>query len=776
VRMHLLSAVVLAVSWSAALAGELPANQWTPQGSATFPLPKDSNYPSLIGCKLVWGPSEKEAVVLPGFDIVQADYWSFPLEKGAWERLKGKVPKDLTPNRGTDPQAYCYMPGLKKVLVLKGKWGGKTAVSSWLFDPADGSWQNLPDVVAMSDRSADFNPVPGKDGCTTPLWGQLVYDAHNKEAVLCGGGCTWGRVEREKSVVGPGDWIYDESAEPKRCRRLTDDDKGKVTSARRWFPAHCGTWTFSEESKKWTAIEQPLGQQPSGRILPGMACDAAEKKIVLFGGDDLARCFDDTWLYDCASRRWEKLDLPVRPAPRAGHAMVYDPEGKVVLLVGGYTGGWKALKDVWAFSTKEKKWTRLGLDLAAPAFYASAEYLPSMKAIAAGFYGRGSGNGGIAVNLLRLEVGSAPKAQPEAVNPKSAYHCKNKGGPTDLPGEWLTGKGEPEKKETVLAGLKGLAANSWKNMNPPKLAPERNWGSYVYDTKTHRGFAWGGGHSAYAGAEMSTYDLTVNRWDGMADPTNYNPIWLHGMVGGPPGVSFGGWSLLLSHARKSYGVDPRSDTVVNYVGDVFSIKHRMFTANIGMCPGKYSYSDQVAFATAPHGLYAYSPGLLARADVKAGRWEEIAKGGPPRHDEHSFLAYDSKRDRLVYFYPDARVWVFDFAAKAWSEEKPEGKAPPAAYGDATYVPGMDAVLMVFATGKEGPEKLWFYKCAEKKWYSAPSEGDKFAGVHAGPRDWSPHWDPELGVVVRITPTGFAAWLNVHVMRLDPASLKLSPVE
>ena len=55
----------------------------------------------------------------------------------------------------------------------------------------------------------------------------------------------------------------------------------------------------------------------------------------------------------------------------------------------------------------------------------------------------------------------------------------------------------------------------------------------------------------------------------MADPTTYNPIWLHGMVGGPPGVCFGGWSLLPSHARKSYGVDPLSDTVVNFVGDVF---------------------------------------------------------------------------------------------------------------------------------------------------------------------------------------------------------------
>ncbi|MGQ9663524.1 MAG: hypothetical protein ACUVWX_14520, partial [Kiritimatiellia bacterium] len=344
------------------------------------------------------------------------------------------------------------------------------------------------------------------------------------------------------------------------------------------------------------------------------------------------------------------------------------------------------------------------------------------------------------------------------------------------PGEWLVGEGAPANPEKVRAEYAALAPNTWKRLDPPRKVRERNWGSYIYDVKTHRAFAWGGGHSAYPGAELSEFDVLTQRWREMEDPTNYNPVWLHGMVGGPPGVSFGGWALLPTHARKSYGVDPLSESVITYVGDVYSIPHHMFIGNIGICPGKYHVATQVAFVTTPHGLYGYSSGLLAKANWGGGCWNEVTRGGPPGHDEHSFLAYDGKRDRLIYFYTNATVWAFEFKSAEWKQEEPVGKRPPVAYGDATYVHPMDAILMVFAEKKDEPEKLYFYRCDERRWYWAPSEGDPFTGVHAGPRDWSPHYDPELSLVVRISPTGFADWLNVHVMRLDPSTLKLLPVE
>ena len=175
---------------------------------------------------------------------------------------------------------------------------------------------------------------------------------------------------------------------------------------------------------------------------------------------------------------------------------------------------------------------------------------------------------------------------------------------------------------------------------------------------------------------------------------------VHGMVGGPPGLSFGGWSLLPSHARKSYGVDPLSDSVVTFSGDVFSIKHRSVVTHIGKYPVRFGFSSQMAFCTAPHGLYSFSSpraGVLCRANVKAGKWEVIDKSGPKGHREHDFLAYDSKRDRLLYFKSKgAGLHTFDFKSKKWARDKCAGKAPAAIKGDATYIPEMDAAMMVFA--------------------------------------------------------------------------------
>lgn len=416
--------------------------------------------------------------------------------------------------------------------------------------------------------------------------------------------------------------------------------------------------------------------------------------------------------------------------------------------------------------------------------HASGGYDAKRKQIVLAAYPATRGNKTLPVYTLKLDLAKVAKVPAEASDPKLAFHCKGKRWYSDLPDEWLAGSGIPEKRETVLAQLKSLPANAWHDMNPPKKARERTWGIYLYDPKTHTGFAWGGGHSGYPGAEITEYHLPINRWVGMADPTNYNPVWLHGMVGGPPGVSFGGWSLLPSHARKSYGIDPLTSSIITYAGDVYSIKHRQFVNHIGEFPIDWGGpSHQVAYATAPHGLYGFAStygskgvGWLCKANVAAGTWDVVSKEGPGGHHEYDFLVHDSRRDRLLCFkHKTADLWVFDFKTKKWSQEEAAGKQPAVLMGCGTYIPEMDAVLTMFPDQPKGAEKLFFYKCSERKWYTAPSGGDPFRGVNSH-KDYSPTYDPELGIVVRITQCGFAQHVNVHVMRLEPAKLKLTPIE
>ncbi|MCW8130813.1 MAG: hypothetical protein KIS92_10720 [Planctomycetota bacterium] len=762
-------------------------NTWTPLGDGTYPPPKGS-WPALTGPGFLWLADRDCGVVAPILTETEGregpGLRKISFESPKWEFVQGKTPS--APDLFDSPRGYVYLPGLKKILFLKQEWywsSKRQPTAGWLVDPETAAWEPLLSPLNMSEVFEDYNPaashaginVPvgesvNKDGKRLPVWGALCYDPLNKEAVSFGGAGTWGRVSKTPETVAPGDWFYDEPA--KRVRRLLPGEK--PVTARRWFPSNCGTWLFSEADKQWKPVEQPLGQQPPTRILPGMAFDAGEKKIVMFGGDDLQKCYNDTWVYDCAKRSWSQVKTPVAPCARAGHALIYVPDQKVVLLAGGYAGGWAPLNDVWVFQTAAGTWTKLGLTLPTPAGHASGAYDPKRGLVVMAAFPQTRNNKSMPVLTLKLDLATAPKAAPDApAEARAAYHCAGKNWGGRMPSECLTGDLAPGDPKAGLAAVAAQPANTWVLRKPPYVPPGRDWGSNVYDVRTHRAYAWGGGHSHYPGADVIEYGVDIDRWVGMADAANYNPVWLHGMVSGPPGISPGGWSLLPTHSRKSYGIDPTANALITYMGDVYDLKHRMFMTNIGITPGNFGVSSQISFVSTPHGLYAYSTDMLIKANVPAGKWDVFAKGGP-KHDEHGHLCHDSKRNRLVYFTRDTlKVWVFDFATKQWSEDPVAGKAPAKACGDSTYIPELDAALLVLAEAKDGPEKLYFYKLAEHKWYSAPSEGDKFQFPNHEGRDYSPIYDPELKAVVRIKNRNR---MEVAILRLDPATLKLTPLE
>jgi len=782
--VSVVSAPVVAAEGAAAL-DTPPVNQW-----ATV----HDQPPGIIGihARFLWLPGMKRGFLWPNvnyraraFTVKDHDQiYFFAPGDGQWSVEPSTFPEGLRPYPEMVGTSYVYLPGLKRILLLMpgGDSRRRTHANSWLLDPAAAAWEAVGGDLRMCDRSADFNPAKGRDGAPVPLWGVLCYDAHNREAVSIAGGGTWGRVGKAKEMAAVGDWIYDETTDPKRIRRLTPADKGTVAEARKWYPANCGTWAFSEKTKTWSPIGQALAQQPSGRILPGAAYDAGERKIVLFGGDDYQRCLSDTWVYDCATRTWSKVKPTTSPPARAACAMAYVPDQKVVLMVGGYGPGWRALNDVWMYETAGNTWTKLAIDVPTSAMYYSAAYRPDTKAVILSVsqpsWGRNKKTLLYGLHLEAASVGKAPA--PAKIDPRLEYHARaSKRWGEPMPEDWLSAKNTPGDVGAGRNELKSLPANTWVIRQPPIKTRARQWGSYVYDVRTHKGYAWGGGHYGYIGADVAEYDVLTNRWMGMADPVNYKLPWRHPSGGGSPGVSFQGWVLMGTHARKSYAVDPLTDTVITLHGDVYSIKDRMYVANIGRCPGRYSAATQAAFVATPHGVYGYHDkdgGALHRANVAAGTWDLVAKGGPKPHHEYSHMCYDSKRNRLVYFYHvSPKVWTFDFTSKEWSEEKVENTGPAGALGNSTYVPELDAALLLFSADRKTDDaKLYFYKLDDRRWYTAPYTGQKFGSY--GTLNNSTHYDPELKLAVRITHQNRERAIEVLVMRLDLEALKLTPME
>ncbi len=78
-----------------------------------------------------------------------------------------------------------------------------------------------------------------------------------------------------------------------------------------------------------------------------MAYDSDRGVTVFFGGEigkeGEETCFDDTQEYD--GRQWRQISTPIKPPPRAGHMMAYDPVRKRVVMFGGYR---KYLNDLGA--------------------------------------------------------------------------------------------------------------------------------------------------------------------------------------------------------------------------------------------------------------------------------------------------------------------------------------------------------------------------------------------------------------------------------------------
>ena len=772
---------------------ELPVNTWT----------NISEHPTKLGklVPMVWLPEQKRGLVWGALHYRQGiatreEYLSlylFDPRTGKWETRPSAFPgKSEVVFNTKAGWSYIYLPGLKRVLLL-GDTSGKLKAGSWLLDPVGAKWEPVPGMTRMRDNSKDFGAYSpyaygcgssNRDGYSVPILGALCYDAQNREAVSVGGGEVWGRVEKVKEKVKVGDWIYDEALDPKRVRRLVAADEGKITEARKFYPGHCGTWTFSEATKQWTPLDQLLSEQPSGRMQPGVAYDAGEKKIVLFGGDDLAGCLGDTWIYDCETKKWSEVKPKNPPPARACAGMVYVPDQRVILMAGGYGTGWTTRTDVWAYETAKNKWTRLGPDLPVQVGYCWADYLPEektvlLRALVETTYRPEMSH----IYGLRLDFAAALKPN-DKMDAGKQYHCQVKdkvcvsGQPA--PEDWAAPTNKASDPEVVKKELAALPANTWKQLQPPLKTVERRWGTCIYNPRTHKLYAYGGAHGGYQGGDVSEYDLLTNRWTGMVDPPEMKARH-HARAGGDntQGVSFGGGAWT-SHAHGAWGIDPLSNNIITPYGFLYSIEERRYVGMMSRCPGRWSQSDIADDGSTPHGLYGYSTGGLYRLNVAGHKWDPVLEGkhGPVHRDQNS-MCYDPKRDAIWYFArnDNAAVWCFDFKAKKWAKQKVEGQTPALIGGWPAYIPKMDGALFTYnpdyakkPVRSGGKPQLFFFNTGEKKWYVTPYEGETFGSY--GNLNNDVFWDPELKLVLHAGLTNFT---EVGVMRLVPEKLGLKPL-
>ncbi len=637
-------------------------------------------------------------------------------------------------------QKYDYDPDTKAFYFYAGG-------STFKYEPAERKW-------------TDLNPMthPEKELGGALLWSSMVYDGHNKQFVLFGGG-------------------------------NVQTDRGDP-----------GTWTYSSAKNVWTQLK--LDKQPPQRANSRLVYDPVNKKVVLFGGDQLDQLLSDTWLFDVVKQSWSSPSPPAPlpegegskvPSPRGGHALVWLPKAKKILLVGGYTytstteyvaSLYKRPPiELWTYDAADNRWDFLtqaqpkeGPD--APAnFFWSAAADANDRVVVLGQ----NGTWLCPVDAAKTDADGADKF---GVKPGTSTRRTDSHDPT-----WYHKGVPPADEAKVEAELKDLPANEWKvRPTPKKPGMNMDWGSAVFAPELDMILRFSGGHSAYSGTAPHVYNVKTDRYTlpfVPEYPLEY--VYSNDQVRGEWSFKQNPW--MTGHTYKSTGYDPNLKALVFAPHDYtyfFDPKTSEWSRSSERNPYQGNFYV-VTVCPTPKGAVVWAnhrqggaPGLW-QLDAKSRTWKALPLKGemPQTSADHHGMAYDAKRDRLLLFSDLGKnkgdVLAYDFKAGTTRWLKAAGSDKALAQARETiYLPEVDAVLIGAhilpsppGRGGGGEGALWpMYDCATNAWLGIELKGADPVGKRAFNNSMGLMYDPQRRLVWAV-----GQYSNVHVLRLDATAAK-----
>jgi len=489
-----------------------------------------------------------------------------------------------------------------------------------------------------------------------------------------------------------------------------------------------------------------LDAEPPARALSPIVYDPKTKLFVLFGGDHCDYLTNDTWVFDPEDQRWEQRHPPTAPPPRANHQLKANGDGTVT-LTGGYTyfsntdymgGQYVDLGDgPWTYDVKANRWTGTGEPAGDDArVYRTGPFLPEYF----------------------LE---GPPPDPAAQEKR------------------LAETGAPLRVGDEL----------------PPLLPHlnRDWGSATLDPDRDLILRFSGGHSAHGGTDVLHYHLSTNRWE-LPFPVEFPLGQLYSNTSYPEGYNFNRRPWVTGHTYQNYGYDPglkkmlfAGQTTHTYVYDPTRADWvGRFAKPEGMVYNSCFYT--ITICPTPRGSFAWTAhGGLFRFDAESGRWEawSLPEGElPGAIVDNSTLAYDSKRDRVLFWRKgygekhtyDGRIHAVDLKKQQVAELKPEGMAGAAAipYLCQIRYDAKHDLMLVGATLPPGPDGLRrtpAYDCQKNRWVSLRVTGDDPHGERGRNVSLGMMYDRKRGLFWAVDTKS-----RVFALRLDPETADVRALE
>ncbi|MCI4318609.1 MAG: PKD domain-containing protein [Thermoplasmata archaeon] len=243
------------------------------------------------GGQMVWDPSDQLLVMFGGRTQSQFlnDTWTF--NGTAWVNVSSSV--------APAPRAHyemAYDPVDQYILLVggdvenfgTGTWSLYNDTWSW----SNGTWTNISGLVTGT--------LPPR------IDGQASYDPWNNSVVVEAGAPAEGCVVGSPVTAYRTDraWSYPSSVGPQNVSQgmMTYDPLGPFLFAyggelmqTAGCPQTNETWVRANGT--WVEITAAAGLPPTARYLSGIAYDAHDQEVVLFGGNSLGGYMSDTWVY-----------------------------------------------------------------------------------------------------------------------------------------------------------------------------------------------------------------------------------------------------------------------------------------------------------------------------------------------------------------------------------------------------------------------------------------------------------------------------------------------
>ncbi|MEQ8786310.1 MAG: kelch repeat-containing protein [Pirellulaceae bacterium] len=600
----------------------------------------------------------------------------------------------------------------------------------------------------------DLQPARSPTACQQLAWANMGYDPVNDEVVLFGGG------DALNLTGGAQTWLYD--CEKNTWRRAAGD------------------------------VEPPL------RCTSPIVTDPESGVLVMFGGYTQQAALNDTWVYHCADRRWERREPDPSPPPMFAPAATYIGSGRVLVCEYDATTGQRtqsatrAPKETWIYDVAANTWTPIADTLDLNGY----QWLTAC---------------GAGVENVALLVAFGPQRRTYALR----YDPSAESGKHDphRPGQvrWRF-PDQRERLETAPAPdakrhkefLAKLPVNRFVDAAPPAVPDAKTWSTAIA-TDAGQILYHGGGHSGYSGNDWMHYDVAANRWSMAASPCF--PPYLESSNGSPWGYAYNHrpWS---QHTYLWYAYDPISKQVVycarptihkgvelaldpddpdkTFVYDPDEhgywtwlydpVKREMTGPHFGR---PFPQSWGLALCSTPRGVYACQETQLYRAVVADGKitWTSLGDGGgwPNQADRRQYhyeylpIIYDARRERLVHLMgrgPGSKSELpsaFEMHVRGlgaddqWQHVETSGVLPQP-MREVVYLPKQDALL-----GLLDQDHVYALDLATDVWRRLDVQLPKGSYGH----ECSMDYDPVHDVVIATIPSGFSRPVQTLLLRYDP---------